>query len=240
MDAWLNLVRGNNSVHLRVFLQRGGDPTSEPMVRFLISRSGIHQANVFRFLLPLSDLFPRQLRRLQVEYMLSHVGHPHRSNVYFWTDHISSYVSRAANAVLLEGYSGFLMVVHLNIPTVSARARMEDGVLMLDEAELMDDGDLMLSLEEAAAGGTREFGSVPASESSIKTLDTKTYQGEGEDGSTICSICLENFEAGAELIVLPCCHEFHCSCATKWLERSHLCPLCRYPMPTVDGEAATA
>ena len=118
-------------------------------------------------------------------------------------------------------------------------ARMEDGVLMLDEAELMDDGDLMLSLEEEAAGGTREFGSVPASESSIKTLDTKTYQGDGQDGS-MCSICLENFEAGAEQIVLPCCHEFHCSCATKWLERSHLCPLCRYPMPTVDGEAAIA
>ncbi|EHA8590538.1 putative E3 ubiquitin-protein ligase RZF1-like [Cocos nucifera] len=217
-------------------------------VRFFVSRSRIHQPgrivqverqpNVFRFHLPLSGLFPHRLRRLQVEYMLSHVGHPHRTDVDFWTDQISSYTFRAANAVVLEGYSGFLMAVYLHISaevtSVSAHARMEDGVLMLDESF----GELMLSLEEEA-GGTGQFGFVPTSESSIKTLGTKTYQGDGQDGP-MCSICLEIFEAGAELIGLPCSHEFHRSCATKWLERSHLCPLCRYPMPTVHGEGATA
>ncbi|EHA8589366.1 putative E3 ubiquitin-protein ligase RZF1-like [Cocos nucifera] len=211
-------------------------------VRFFVSRSRIHQPgrivqverqpNVFHFHLPFSGLFPHRLRGLQVEYMLSHVGHPHRSDVNFWTDQICSYIFHAANAVVFEGYSGFSMTVHLEISTeVNSywpSARMEDGVLMLDESL----GDLMLSLEEEeAAGGPGQFGSVPASESSIKTLDTKTYQGDGRDGS-ICTICLEIFEAGAELIVLPCSHEFHRSCGTKWLERSHLCPLCRYAMPT--------
>ncbi|KAK7247069.1 hypothetical protein RIF29_41945 [Crotalaria pallida] len=45
-----------------------------------------------------------------------------------------------------------------------------------------------------------------------------------------CSICLEEFNGGAEVSSLPCKHVYHGECITKWLERNHTCPLCRYPM----------
>ena len=43
-----------------------------------------------------------------------------------------------------------------------------------------------------------------------------------------CAICLDDFEAGNMLRVLPCNHAFHASCVGKWLsERSAVCPLCK-------------
>ncbi|XP_038980605.1 phosphatidylinositol 4-phosphate 5-kinase 6-like isoform X1 [Phoenix dactylifera] len=43
----------------------------------------------------------------------------------------------------------------------------------------------------------------------------------------------EDLEVGVEVTAMPCSHEFHRTCLGKWLEKSHLCPLCRFPMPTV-------
>ncbi|KAJ0398614.1 hypothetical protein ATCC90586_007987 [Pythium insidiosum] len=43
-----------------------------------------------------------------------------------------------------------------------------------------------------------------------------------------CSICLDDFEVGAALKVLPCQHSFHVECIDPWLEtRSGCCPLCK-------------
>ncbi|XP_038980622.1 E3 ubiquitin-protein ligase RNF181-like [Phoenix dactylifera] len=43
----------------------------------------------------------------------------------------------------------------------------------------------------------------------------------------------EDLEVGVEVTAMPCSHEFHRTCLGKWLEKSHLCPLCRFPLPTV-------
>ncbi|KAL2930087.1 putative E3 ubiquitin-protein ligase RHY1A, partial [Bienertia sinuspersici] len=45
--------------------------------------------------------------------------------------------------------------------------------------------------------------------------------------STECSICLENFVEGNELINLPCGHRFHTSCLYPWLQTCGECPYCR-------------
>jgi len=52
-----------------------------------------------------------------------------------------------------------------------------------------------------------------------------------------CSVCLGEYAAGDVLSSLPCGHQFHRSCAHKWLTRSKQCPLCRC---AIDSETCTA
>lgn len=42
-----------------------------------------------------------------------------------------------------------------------------------------------------------------------------------------CSVCLEDFVIGDEIMILPCHHHFHTSCAQEWLKHNRTCPLCR-------------
>lgn len=77
---------------------------------------------------------------------------------------------------------------------------------------------------------------VPATRSSIEGLERVRLDGcEGQ-----CVICLEDFAAVDQLITrLPCSHYFHGECIVQSLEISHLCPLCRYPMPTLEEPQPT-
>ncbi|TVU03533.1 hypothetical protein EJB05_50929, partial [Eragrostis curvula] len=75
--------------------------------------------------------------------------------------------------------------------------------------------------------GDRCFGGTLASGEAIVCLP-ETGVKEGE-----CGVCLEDFETGNLLRMMPCYHPFHEECFFKWLRRSHVCPLCRFPLPTV-------
>lgn len=48
-----------------------------------------------------------------------------------------------------------------------------------------------------------------------------------------CSICLDDFESGQNVRVLPCEHRFHRKCVDPWLLRvSDACPLCKASVNT--------
>lgn len=42
-----------------------------------------------------------------------------------------------------------------------------------------------------------------------------------------CSLCLDHFKKGEDILTLPCEHFFHENCLTPWLIKSNLCPMCK-------------
>ncbi|KAK7351117.1 hypothetical protein VNO77_10322 [Canavalia gladiata] len=71
---------------------------------------------------------------------------------------------------------------------------------------------------------------VPASNTAIESL-TKVKL-ESSAMKERCSICLTEFDKDMEVSLMPCKHVYHQECLIKWLKTSHMCPLCRCPLPT--------
>ncbi|KAG4148189.1 hypothetical protein ERO13_D05G270820v2, partial [Gossypium hirsutum] len=95
---------------------------------------------------------------------------------------------------------------------------IEDDDIDYDD-ELIDDIDYDDELiDELLMNAVFNF--TPASRSSIEREDE-------------CAICLEEFVEGEEVAWMPCGHGYHEGCIVKWLETNHICPLCRYEMPTL-------
>ena len=42
-----------------------------------------------------------------------------------------------------------------------------------------------------------------------------------QDEANECSICLEDFQYGQKMGLLPCCHRFHAHCVNDWLKVIH-------------------
>ena len=63
----------------------------------------------------------------------------------------------------------------------------------------------------------------------------------GFEWNSSCSICLDEYESGERLRVLPCRHMFHTDCIMPWLtERQGLCPLCKMEvLPEEEDEGNT-
>nr|CAB3490916.1 unnamed protein product [Digitaria exilis] len=64
------------------------------------------------------------------------------------------------------------------------------------------------------------------------------HRGMAEETTTTteCAICLEDFEFGDRLSLMPCSHTFHVGCLAEWLAIRRLCPCCRRAL---SGEAMT-
>lgn len=82
----------------------------------------------------------------------------------------------------------------------------------------------------------------PSCESLISmSEENRSHQQNHEDDH--CVICLEHFQCGDRLRILPCNHRFHTSCIDKWLSGSFsydecftgLCPTCK-ATPTLDED----
>ena len=68
-------------------------------------------------------------------------------------------------------------------------------------------------------------------------LPTKTEKEDPYFDHNTCSICLDDYEPGEHIRVLPCQHTFHSDCIFPWLtQRSPTCPLCKAMFEAVQEE----
>ncbi|XP_064967035.1 uncharacterized protein LOC135613969 [Musa acuminata AAA Group] len=87
------------------------------------------------------------------------------------------------------------------------------------------------SWDVEGVGEDGDFGGIPASTDAVKELAVVKYERGGDVREESCIICFEEFDEGVEVTRMPCKHAFHGGCLTRWLESSHVCPLCRHAIP---------
>ncbi|KAG2675691.1 hypothetical protein I3760_12G016900 [Carya illinoinensis] len=125
-------------------------------------------------------------------------------------------------------WSAILMVLQLRF--AEGFTRYSIFVALMDittvlKLEVCADSDSESSYE---SDSDSELYTMAATRPSIEALEKVTLEeGRGEN----CMVCLADYEDGVEVTRMPCSHLFHGDCIVKWLLSSHLCPLCRYPMP---------
>merc|ERR1712066_869494 len=44
----------------------------------------------------------------------------------------------------------------------------------------------------------------------------------------MCMVCLEHFQDGDSLRIMPCSHRYHRTCVDAWLAVNKYCPICKY------------
>ncbi|XP_062104620.1 uncharacterized protein LOC133815849 [Humulus lupulus] len=52
-------------------------------------------------------------------------------------------------------------------------------------------------------------------------------ESDGNEDTKSCTVCLEDFRVGQQVMLTPCDHMFHEDCIVPWVERSDHCPVCR-------------
>ena len=68
---------------------------------------------------------------------------------------------------------------------------------------------------------------VPLGSAQSQKIPSKKYS-KTDETKEMCAICVDEFEDGEEVRVLPCNHIFHSKCIDEWLSNySSLCPLCK-------------
>ena len=82
--------------------------------------------------------------------------------------------------------------------------------------------------------------------SSLKKIPTKKFVLGDEEHYETCCICLDDYEVGDKLRILPCGHAYHVKCIDPWLlKNKRVCPQCRKKVfasgevPPSDSESET-
>ncbi|KAL2487666.1 RING/U-box superfamily protein [Forsythia ovata] len=94
---------------------------------------------------------------------------------------------------------------------------------------------LELLLQHLAENDPNGHGTPPAQKEAVEALPTIKIEETLQ-----CSVCLDDFEIGAEAKEMPCKHKFHSGCILPWLELHSSCPVCRYQLPSDESKLDSA
>jgi hypothetical protein len=109
----------------------------------------------------------------------------------------------------------------------------------VDPERIEDDNAFELETDNGVST-PKSTAELPSNDMSIveQALESTTISGsEYSISCTMCSICIDDFEEGEKVRVLPRCrHGFHLECIKPWLmERQGCCPLCKNPVVEPEG-----
>ncbi|PFH34814.1 zinc finger, C3HC4 type (RING finger) domain-containing protein [Besnoitia besnoiti] len=84
------------------------------------------------------------------------------------------------------------------------------------------------------------YGSPPAAEAVIRSLQEETVSEEEAREAGPCAICQEEYRRDDVVHRLTedrsqCSHIFHRQCIIPWLQQHNSCPVCRFELPTDDA-----
>ncbi|KAK4483869.1 hypothetical protein RD792_011078 [Penstemon davidsonii] len=91
--------------------------------------------------------------------------------------------------------------------------------------------------DRTRAPRVREFHGM--SDRLVKAMPSLIFTAVLEDNCTsrTCAICLEDYDVGDKLRILPCRHKFHAMCVDAWLTSWRtFCPVCKRDARTSTGE----